>query len=67
MSKTELSAAAKLIAKKGGVSTLRKYGKKHYRLMAKKRWARARLIRRDEILKEEIQRDYQNDNRPEEN
>ncbi len=37
-----LSRAAKLIAKKGGEATLKKYGKKHYRKMAQKRWARSR-------------------------
>jgi len=43
MKKNLLSEAAKVIAKAGGVATLKKYGKKHYKLMAKKRWAKSRL------------------------
>ena len=41
MKKNTLSEAAKVIAKAGGVATLKKHGKKHYKAMAKKRWAKA--------------------------
>lgn len=40
MTKNALSDAAKLIAKQGGNATLKKHGKKHYKAMAKKRWAK---------------------------
>jgi len=40
MDKSTLSEAVKLIARRGGKATLKKYGKKHYKLMAKKRWAK---------------------------
>jgi hypothetical protein len=67
MRKNDLSKAAKLIARKGGSATLKKYGKKHYKAMAKIRWAKSRLKLRNEILEEEINRDFVNDNRPKEN
>jgi hypothetical protein len=40
MKKNALSEAAKLIAQQGGRATLKKHGKKHYKAMAKKRWAK---------------------------
>ena len=40
--KYNLSEAAKVIAEKGGVATLKKYGKKHFKKMAEKRWAKSR-------------------------
>lgn len=40
--KYDLKEAAKIIAKKGGVATLKKHGKKHYKKMAEKRWAKSR-------------------------
>jgi len=42
MTKNALSEAAKVIAKAGGVATLKKHGKKHYKAMANKRWAKSR-------------------------
>jgi hypothetical protein len=41
MRKTKLSEAATLIAKEGGKATFKKYGKKHYVKMAKKRWGKS--------------------------
>ena len=40
MKKNLLSEAAKVIAKAGGNATLKKHGKKHYKLMAEKRWGK---------------------------
>lgn len=39
MNKKALSEAAKIIARRGGRATLKKYGRKHFTKMAKKRWA----------------------------
>lgn len=38
--KNELSNIAKKMARKGGASTLKRYGKKHFSEMAKARWAK---------------------------
>lgn len=40
MNKKQISEAATVIARKGGIATLKKHGKKHFKLMAKKRWAK---------------------------
>jgi hypothetical protein len=36
--KKEISAAASMMGKKAGASTLKKYGKEHYQKMAKTGW-----------------------------
>jgi hypothetical protein len=36
----ELSGIATQLGRKGGNSTLRQYGKSHYRKMAEKRWGK---------------------------
>jgi hypothetical protein len=41
--KNELSSIAKKMAKKGGATTLKKHGKKHYKAMAKARWAKSKI------------------------
>ena len=51
MNKKELSQAAKVIAKAGGVATLKKHGKKFYRKIANKRWAKSRQQRAKKIKK----------------
>ena len=38
MNAKEISRAASLVARKGGIATLKKHGKKHYKKMAQKRW-----------------------------
>ena len=49
----EISKIAKMLAQMGGKSTLKKYGREHFRKMAQKRWAeKNRNIRKIKMEKE---------------
>jgi hypothetical protein len=43
----ELTPFAKKMGKKGGEKTLKKLGKKHYKLMAAKRWEKEKSEKED--------------------